>query len=121
MTPLVGFGALLLAGTALIACLGGHDVELALEGAAGAASVLVGLWLGRRRRHPFKPWAVESAHRGDSTARGPQATRSGATVLLAIGVGTMAFGAEVGQWLLLIGAGVAVAGIGGLVAERRRA
>jgi hypothetical protein len=106
VTPLLGFGGAMLAGALLLALLGGHEVELALQGGAGAASVLLGLSRAR-------PGAPPSA-----TAR---VARSGATVLVALGVASMAFGAEVGQWLILIGAGLVAVGVGGLVAERRRA
>jgi hypothetical protein len=92
---LIGWGALLLAFTALQFVFGPEPIEVALLGGAGAACVLVGL--------------LGLAWRGPGPARTP--ARSWGTGLLATGVALAAFGAEAGLWLILIGAGVGGLGI----------
>ena len=93
---LVGWGAMLLVAAALLLAFGPSVVEIALLGGAGTACVAVGAVVAFNARSE-RPRAVAPA-------------RSGATVLLAIGVALTVFGAEVGPWLLLIGAGLAAAG-----------
>jgi len=96
---LVGWGALLLALTALQLVFGPATIELALLGGAGAACLIVGL-VWRLRVRPAPP------------------RRSWGTVALAAGVALAVVGAEAGTWLILLGAGLAALGLGGLVAER---
>jgi hypothetical protein len=110
MIVLLGWGAMLLAAAVLQLVLGGEPVELALQAGVGLAAVAVG--------------AGVAAARGRSTAPRPgerwrAADRSMATVLTAVGVALMAFGAEAGPWLVLIGAGGAAIGAAGLVREAR--
>lgn len=57
---------------------------------------------------------------GDRTARVIHDS-SMATVWVAISLATMALGAELGFWLVLIGGGMLVAGIGGVIRESRAA
>lgn len=107
MIVLLGWGLLLVALAALQLAFSPHLIEIALLGGAGLACVTVA-GLTTLRRTPLAP---ESA----------RVTRSGATVGLALGIALMAFGAEAGQWLILLGAGAAFLGLVGLVAERREA
>ena len=44
---------------------------------------------------------------------------SAATLLLAVGVSALVLGATLGPWMLLIGGGLALAGLGGLAREWR--
>lgn len=82
----------------------------ALLGGAGLVLALIGAYLLARRRGP--PDA------GDRGAR-IVADSSVATVWLAISLAALALGAELGFWLVLIGAGMVVVGVGGLVREGR--
>ncbi len=102
MRVLVGWGAMLLAGAALMFAFGPTRIEVALLGGAAAACMVAGLIV----------WRV----RGGRTR--PVASRSASTTLAAIGVALMVFGAELGPWLLLIGAGVTAIGAGGVLRER---
>jgi hypothetical protein len=107
MIVLAGWGLLVLALAALQLPFGPHLVEVALLAGAGLACLAVAAVAAvRARRRP---------PRADSETR---VTRSGPTVGLALGVALMAFGAEAGPWLILLGAGVAALGLGGLLRER---
>ncbi len=54
---------------------------------------------------------------GIDRARRPIADQSMATAVVAAGIGMTALGGAVGRWLVFIGLGVTVAGIGGVVRE----
>jgi O-antigen/teichoic acid export membrane protein len=100
------WGGFLCATTALQALFSGTDryTVLLLGGAAAGVLVLalVATLTGeaRERRRPIPDLSV-------------------ATAIAAAGVAAMVLGAELGTWLLLIGAGVAAGGLASLVRERR--
>ncbi len=77
----------------------------ALLTAAAVASALIG--------------AALIARRATGIDRGRRAVvdQSMATAVVAIGVGMTALGGAVGRWLVYIGLGVTVAGVGGVVRE----
>jgi hypothetical protein len=105
--PLVVWGALLLVLTAVQLPFGPSAAELALLGGAGAACVLAGavvLVAGRRRPA------------GDERTL---PDLSPAVVLIALGLSGLLVGAEAGPWLMFIGGGLTLIGVGGLVRERR--
>jgi hypothetical protein len=79
----------------------------ALLSAAGVFWVGVGVVLLVRRTE------------GIDRARRPVVDQSMTTAVLALGITLAALGGAVGRWLTLIGAALALAGIGGLVRERR--
>jgi hypothetical protein len=54
---------------------------------------------------------------GIDRARRPIADQSMATAVVAVGIGMTALGGAVGSWLVYIGLGVTVAGLGGVVRE----
>ncbi len=106
---LVGWGAWLGVATAVQAPFGPRTIEFVLLGAAALACLLVGgvLWLIDRRRART---SAELRLISDS---------SFATVTLCIGLAIALVGAGFGLWLILIGAGIAALGAGGLVRELR--
>ncbi|UGS38367.1 hypothetical protein [Capillimicrobium parvum] len=108
MIVLAGWGALLMGFAALQLAFGPHVIEIALLGGAGLACLVVGLlgWRGR----------LTGPQPGE---RRRVAVRSMATVLAALGVALMAFGAEAGPWLVMIGAGATAIGLGGVAREWR--
>jgi hypothetical protein len=87
---------------------GVHWIEAVLLGSAAAASVLVGLAL----------WTLDSRDGGAEPPRA-LAMDSFATATLCAGLALALLGAGFGLWLILIGAGVAALGAGGLVREQR--
>jgi hypothetical protein len=109
---LIGWGTLLLVGVVLQVGLDGDLIEIALQGGAGAAAIVVGVALAARARRP-------APARGRAVPAG-EANRSVAAGLAATGVALMAFGAEAGPWLVLIGAGTTLVGIASLMIEHRR-
>jgi hypothetical protein len=91
---------------------GVHWIEAVMLGGAAAACVLSGLAL----------WAID-ARRGAGERARVLASDSFATATLVAGLALSLIGAGFGLWLVLIGAGVAALGAGGLVREtlaRRR-
>jgi hypothetical protein len=105
---LAGWGAflLVLAGVQLV--FGPDAIELALQGGVGLAALGAGLALG-----------LGPARAAGALGPRPLAAGSLGTALAAGGVALMAFGAEAGQWLVLLGAGVTLLGAGELARERR--
>ncbi|HEX3910114.1 MAG TPA: hypothetical protein VHW67_05365 [Solirubrobacteraceae bacterium] len=92
--------------------LGIHWIEAAMLAGAATACVLCGLTL----------WALD-ARAGQQERPRALAADSVATATLVAGVALVLLGAGFGLWLILIGAGVAALGLGGLVREtlaRRR-
>jgi hypothetical protein len=79
----------------------------ALLTAAGGFWVVVGVVLLLRRTE------------GIDRARRPVVDQSMTTAVVALGITLAALGGAVGRWLTLIGAALTLAGIGGLVRERR--
>jgi hypothetical protein len=79
----------------------------ALLSAAGVFWVAVGLVLLVRRTD------------GIDRARRPVVDQSMTTAVIALGITLAALGGAVGRWLTLIGAALTLAGLGGLVRERR--
>lgn len=105
--------ALLLAtlGVVAVAVFRAPDPETpALFGGGALVLALIAAFIATRRHGP--PDA------GDRTAR-VIPDSSVATVWAALSVATLALGAELGLWLVLIGAGMLAVGIGGLVRESR--
>jgi hypothetical protein len=86
-------------------CVAEPALAPALLTAAALATALIGLVLLARRTS------------GIDRARRPVADQSMAAAVVAIGLGLLALGGAVGSWLVYIGAGVAVAGVGGVVRE----
>jgi uncharacterized membrane protein HdeD (DUF308 family) len=107
---LAGWGLFLLVLAGVELLFDPTPTELALEGGVGLAALLAGLALGVAGRRARS----RSAAHTRAIAEG-----SMATMLAAIGVACMAFGAEAGPWLVLVGAGVALVGAGELARERR--
>jgi hypothetical protein len=79
----------------------------ALLTAAGGFWVVVGVVLLLRRTE------------GIDRARRPVVDQSMTTAVVALGITLAALGGAVGRWLTLIGTALTLAGIGGLVRERR--
>jgi len=104
--PLVVFGALLLVLTAVELPFGPSAAELALLGGAGAACVLAGVvvLVVERRRPPPEVQTLPDL--------------SPPVVLIAFGVSALLVGAEAGPWLMFLGGGLALIGIGALARER---
>ncbi len=87
---------------------GVHWIEAVMLGGAAAACVLVG----------FALWALD-ARAGDGDPPRALTTDSFTTATLIAGLALALLGAGFGLWLILIGAGVAALGAGGLVREER--
>ena len=80
---------------------------LLLAGAsAGTALVALFLWLGRRR-----------SPEEDPDLERPVTDVSQASALVGVSLALMLLGAQFGVWLVMIGAGLLVFGLGGLVRE----
>jgi hypothetical protein len=101
---LVAWGLLLVALAAVEVIFGPNGVEIALLGGAGAATVAVGLV------------ALVTERRGADVEVLPDASLG--AVAVAAGLTLFVLGWEVGQWVMGIGAGVALAGAGLLIRER---
>jgi hypothetical protein len=92
-----------------------NSTSVLLLGGAAAATALVslGVWVGRRR-----------AEGEDPDVERPVTEVSMASALLGAALALMLLGAQFGVWLVLIGAGLLLAGFGGVArelrAERRR-
>jgi hypothetical protein len=86
-------------------CVAQPALAPALLTAAALASALIGAAL------------IARGATGIDRARRPIADQSMATAVVAIGIGMTALGGAVGRWLVFIGLGVTVAGIGGVVRE----
>jgi len=85
-----------------------RTIQWVMLGGAAAAALLTGaaIWRVGVRRSP----------RGAAQLI---ANESAASAVLAVGLGILLVGASFGLFLLLIGAGVTVAGLGGLIREER--
>ena len=105
---LLGWGGWLGLATAVQAPFHSHVIEYGLLGAASAATLLTGVAL----------WAFD-ARRSAAPQRMAIPHSSASTVTLVSGLGVALVGAGFGLWLILIGAGVAALGAGGLVREER--
>lgn len=86
-------------------CVAQPALAPALLTAAGIASALIGAVL------------IARGATGIDRARRPIADQSMATAVVAVGIGMTALGGAVGSWLVYIGLGVTVAGLGGVVRE----
>jgi hypothetical protein len=116
----LGWGLLLAVMTALQAPFasvkgpfGLHPIEYIMLGGASAGCLLVGVGV----------WALD-ARAGSGESPRVIADDSFATAALVLGLALALLGAGFGLWLILIGAGVTMLGVGGLVREgraRRRA
>jgi hypothetical protein len=106
---MIGWGLLLGMATAVQTPFGPRIVEYGLLGGASAACLAIGLamWLHDARRR----LALERAR--------TLADDSFATVTFVIGLAAALVGAGFGLWLVLIGAGIAALGLGGLAREER--
>jgi hypothetical protein len=85
-----------------------RTIQWVMLGGAAAAALLTGaaIWrVGGRRSPPGASQLITS--------------ESAASAVLAVGLGILLVGASFGLFLLLIGAGVSVAGLGGLIREER--
>jgi hypothetical protein len=105
---LLAWGAWLGLFTAVQAPFHPHVIEYGLLGGASAAALLAGILL----------WAID-ARRAADRRRLAIPDSSVATVTLVGGLSLALVGAGFGLWLILIGAGVAALGAGGLVREAR--
>jgi hypothetical protein len=106
--PVAAWGAFLLA-LAAVALIFRPDSQTVVLGFGLAVSVIVA------------GGSVLRARRGRHAAGDVEYTPdlSVATVVAAVGVSLAIAGAEAGTWLVAIGLGIAVAGVGGLVRELR--
>ena len=105
---LLAWGAWLGLFTAVQAPFHSHVIEYGMLGAASAATLLAGavLWaIDARRPGPARRLAIPDS--------------SEATATFVTGLALALVGAGFGLWLILIGAGVAALGAGGLVREER--
>jgi hypothetical protein len=95
-----------LAGLGLMLGLWGHPdvVGVILLGAAALEAGAIAIWITLVRPRPH----------GDAPVL------AGPVIPLALGLGAMIAGLQVGLWLLLTGAGIALAGIVGLAVQQRR-
>lgn len=84
----------------------------ALQGGAALVLLLLAGFLALRDRG--------APDAGDRTARVIHDS-SMATAWVAVSLATMALGTELGFWLVLVGAGMLIAGIGGVIRESRAA
>ena len=105
---LLAWGAWLGLATAVQAPFHPHVIEYGLLGGAAAATLLAGVLL----------WALDARRTADGQ-RLAIPDSSVATVTLVGGLSLALVGAGFGLWLILIGAGVAAVGAGGLVREAR--
>jgi hypothetical protein len=104
---LTGWGLLLVALAAVEVIFGPNGAELALLGGAGVGVATVGLLMliGERR-----------AGRAEDEAL-PEGSLP--TVVAAFGLAILVLGWKVGPWMTGVGAGLLVAGLGGVVRELR--
>jgi hypothetical protein len=112
---LLAWSALIGAWTVMLWIWSGQAVPVALFGAATVATALIGalaVAVGRRR-----PELGDTEPVGDVRA---VPDLSLGTFALAIGVSIMAFGTVFGFFLVLIGGGLALAGLGRVLSERRQ-
>jgi hypothetical protein len=79
----------------------------ALLTAAGAGSFLIGLAL------------ILTGSGSEDSAGRAVVDQSMTTVVLAAGIGLAVLGIAIGWWLVAIGAGLALSGVGGLIREHR--
>jgi hypothetical protein len=103
LVPLI-WAALLAVHTTVLLVFGGDALEVLLLAGAAAGAAVVAVLMALRRRDA----------RVDAPAVSP------ATVLAAVAVAGLVLGAELGQWLLLISAGMLALALAGLVRERAR-
>lgn len=85
-----------------------HPIEYIMLGSASAACLIAGLVV----------WALDGRE-GDREIPRTVADGSFATATLIVGLALGLVGAGFGLWLILIGAGIAMLGAGGLVREGR--
>jgi hypothetical protein len=85
-----------------------RTIQWVMLGGAAAAALLTGAAI----------WRV-GVRRSPRTAAQLITNESAASAVLAVGLGLLLVGASFGLFLLLIGAGVTVAGLGGLIREER--
>jgi hypothetical protein len=106
---------------------GGAAVPLAWAGLLAVQSALLFLFPSRLISHLLNAWMVATmAMLGLALLPGRQGRDeralpdgSAATLLLALGLAGLVLGATLGTWMLLIGGGLAVAGLAGLMREWR--
>lgn len=112
---LVGWGALLLIGAAVLLIFSPTAPELELLGGAGLAAFVSGFVLAlveRRRAGRASPGLAPGERRRVTDL-------SVASVVLAIGIALLGVGNELGHWMQFIGGGTILVGFGGLVREFR--
>jgi hypothetical protein len=104
-----GFAALLGVTTLVLALMDGKTLPLGLLGGAAVASLLTsaGLFAAGSRVPDTDPDVVR-----------PVPDASYATAVLAVGICLVVFGFVFGSFMMLIGAGVALAGLAGLAREQ---
>ena len=105
---LLGWGLWLGALSALQAVFAPKLIQFSIPAVASAACVVGGLAL----------WALDERQGEDERPR-MIADSSLATVALILGLAVALLGAGFGLWLILIGAGIAALGLGGVVREQR--
>jgi hypothetical protein len=103
IVPLIWAG-LLAVHTTVLLVFGGDAVEVLLLAGAAAGAAVVAVLMALRRRD----------------GRDDVPDVSPATVLAAVAVAGLVVGAEMGQWLLLISAGMLALAVAGLLRERAR-
>jgi heme A synthase len=111
---LLGWSALIGTWTVMLGIWSGDEVPVALFGAATLTMATLGvavLVLGRRRSAPEESERVGEVRAVPDLSLG--------TFALAAGLTAMALGAVFGLFMVLMGAGLALAGAGRLASERR--
>ena len=106
---LLAWAVLLAIHTGVLIAFGGDELPVLLLGGAAAGAALLGAWIAVRRRRG----------RGERGERRAVPDLSPPAALAAVAVAAMVIGAELGTWLVLIGAGLLALALGGLIRELR--
>ncbi|HEX5307563.1 MAG TPA: hypothetical protein VFW38_00615 [Solirubrobacteraceae bacterium] len=105
---LIGWGVWLGALTTLQAVFEPKLIQFSIPAIASTACVIAGIVV----------WSLDT-HRGSQERTRLITDSSLATVTLIVGLAVALLGAGFGLWLILIGAGIAALGFGGVVREQR--
>lgn len=92
----------------------GDDIQIAMFGGAVLITVLTAVVLVLRRREALRPGEPEAPAQPE-----PVTHASFATMIVAVGFAALMFGLAFGHFLIYLGAGLMVAGLGRLLIELR--